>query len=57
MVDIPIHLLAIGAIAVAAIYVAWREYAGNNRRDAVLLALFGGSVMSFTAWLAHVDFV
>lgn len=57
MVDIPIHLLAIAAIAVAAIYVAWREYAGNNHRDAVLLALFGGSVMSFTAWLAHVDFV
>ena len=57
MVDIPIHVLAIGAISVAAAYVAWREYAGNYRRDAVLLALFGGGVMSVTAWLAHVNFV
>ena len=57
MADTPIPLLAIAAIAAAAVYVAWREYAGNNRRDAALLAIFGSGVMSVTAWLAHTNFV
>ncbi|MEQ1519023.1 MAG: hypothetical protein ABL931_21295 [Usitatibacteraceae bacterium] len=57
MSDVPIHVFAIGAIGVAAAWVAWREYAGNNRRDAVLLALFGGGVLSATAWIAHANFV
>jgi hypothetical protein len=55
--EFPIHLLAFGAVAAAAAYVAWREYASNNRRDAVLLAIFGGGVLSATAWIAHANLV
>lgn len=42
-------------VGAAALYVAWREYAGDNRRDAVLVAAFGAGVMFAAAWLVHPD--
>ena len=37
--------ILLGGIGVLVIYTAWREYAGDNRRDAVLLVTFGASVL------------
>jgi uncharacterized membrane protein len=45
----------VGVVAAVALYAAWREYAGDNRRDAALLATFGASVMLAAIWLANAD--
>ncbi len=43
----------VGAVA---LFAAWREYAGDNRRDAVLIAVFGVGVMFAAALLVQPDF-
>lgn len=47
--------ILVGVVAAVALYAAWREYAGDNRRDAALLVTFGASVMLAAVWLANSD--
>ena len=50
------YALGVALIAAVTLIVAWREYAGNNRRDAMLLATFGAGVLFAALWLAQSDF-
>ena len=50
------YALMAALVGAVALYAAWREYAGNNRRDAVLIAVFGVGIMFAAAWLIHPDF-
>ena len=50
------YALMAALVGAVALYAAWREYAGDNRRDAVLIAAFGAGVMFAAAWLIHPDF-
>lgn len=50
------YALMAALVGAVALYAAWREYAGNNRRDAVLIAAFGAGIMFTVAWLVHPDF-
>ena len=44
-------------VGIVALYAAWREYAGDNRRDAALIAVFGVGVMFAAALLVQPDFI
>ncbi len=48
------YALPIASLGVLILFCAWREYAGDNRRDAKLMAACGaGSVLAgAAAWLA-----
>ena len=35
------YALIVAAVGAVALYAAWREYAGNNRRDGLLIAALG----------------
>ena len=50
------YALMAALVGAVALYAAWREYAGNNRRDALLIAVFGVGIMFASAWLVHPDF-
>ena len=50
------YALMAALVGAVALYAAWREYAGDNRRDAVLIAAFGAGVMFAAAWLVQPDF-
>ena len=50
------YALMAALVGAVALYAAWREYAGDNRRDAVLIAVFGVGIMFTVAWLVHPDF-
>ena len=49
------YALMAALVGAVALYAAWREYAGNNRRDALLIAAFGVVVMVAAAWTALPD--
>ena len=49
------YALMTALVGGVALYAAWREYAGDNRRDAMLIAAFGVSIMFASAWLVHPD--
>ena len=51
------YALMAALVGAVALYAAWREYAGDNRRDAVLIAAFGAAVMFAAALLIHPDFI
>ena len=49
------YALMAALVGAVALYAAWREYAGNNRRDAALIAAFGAVVMLAAAWIELPD--
>lgn len=56
MLNMSNYALMAALVGAVALYAAWREYAGNKRRDAVLIAAFGAGVMFAAALLIHPDF-
>ena len=51
------YALMTALVGAVILYTAWREYAGDNRRDAVLIAVFGVGVMFAAALLVQPDFI
>lgn len=49
------YALIVAAVGTVALYAAWREYAGNNRRDGLLIAAFGVVVMLGAVWIELPD--
>ncbi len=49
------YALMAALVGAVALYAAWREYAGNNRRDALLIAAFGTVIMLGAAWVELPD--
>lgn len=49
------YALMVVPVGAVALYVAWREYAGKNRRDALLIAAFGAVIMLGAAWVELPD--
>ena len=49
--------LIVAAVGAVALFAAWREYAGNNRRDGLLIAAFGAVFMLAAAWIELPDLV
>ena len=51
------YALMAALVGAVALFAAWREYAGNNRRDAVLIAAFGAVIMLAAAWIELPDLI
>lgn len=51
------YALIVAAVGTVALYAAWREYAGNNRRDGLLIAAFGVVVMLGAVWIELPDLI
>ena len=45
------YAIIVAAVGAVALFAAWREYAGNNRRDGLLIGAFGVVVMLGAAWI------
>ena len=55
MLNMSNYALMAALVGAVALYVAWRGYAGDNRRGTVRVAAFGAGVMFAAAWLVHPD--
>ena len=51
------YALIVAAVGTVALYAGWREYAGNNRRDGLLIAAFGVVVMLGAVWIELPDLI
>ena len=51
------YALMAALVGAVALFAAWREYAGNNRRDALLIAAFGAVIMLAAAWIELPDLI
>ena len=47
--------LVVALVGAVALFAAWREYAGNNRRDGLLIGAFGAVIMLVAAWIELPD--
>ena len=45
------YALMAALVGAVALFAAWREYAGDNRRDALLIAAFGVVIMLGAVWI------
>ena len=49
------YAIIVAAVGAVALFAAWREYAGNNRRDGLLIGAFGAVIMLVAAWIELPD--
>ena len=49
------YALMAALVGAVALFAAWREYAGDNRRDALLIAAFGVVIMLGAVWIELPD--
>ena len=45
------YAIIVAAVGAVALFAAWREYAGNNRRDGLLIGAFGAVIMLVAVWI------
>ena len=49
------YAIIVAAVGAVALFAAWREYAGNNRRDGLLIGAFGVVIMLVAVWIELPD--